>query len=764
MKRTRVLSALAAALVATSAFADTLTWKTGVTSGSFSGAANWTSDGTHTTPQPGDTVTFNSDESVTLTAESFDLGDQALTFDVANEKTVTVNVLFSGAGSLVKTGAGTLNLKSSRNTHSGGITVLNGVLSAEGYADRADPAANCLGTGPLTVARASGRTPCLKLAVNNGVVTNAINITGPFNAEAMDWNVEKAEICTGNNPNYYGPITSEGSFRIANSWAWASGYNYSSPILGPVTVTDGGTLYAHRSTWFANTQNCSVVVHRMDAAYAYEDKNTGITHYKSGGIYFANGYRNENPDAVITNAISGHLQFNGGSWFAGREVVAKGATVTNVLNGASCFGDDTVVKLLDGAQLQVGASFARVPRLFVGEEELPAGLYTAANFPGTFLGSGVLCVGLTVSTWTGGTVGSWTDADNWDNGVPCDGHVAVFNSVATNNEGVVEIGAGGLAVICNADVTVNSNATFTGVGKLMKAGAKTLALQNYLVPNSYAGGTDIFGGPLQVAGDNYDGKIFKNELGTGLVKIWRTAGGDSRLSLGKWMALTNEVSVVGPWTAGTLSITCGNTGGVTGRITATDDIGIGNSYAWSGVRSVVSNITAHAHTVRFPILGPYAYSLAFVGTVDASLEINSDKADGQQFVVETEGRFVDPDATYSVLGGSNVVASTASIACTNVVVGSSSRVATLVLQKGASLNSAAKVTIQGTGRLSVASGSKVKVAELWAPGDDGTTLVKQPVGNYSSAGVPAGATVTAASFLGTGRLRVGEFGQVLVVR
>ena len=733
--------ALAAAFATMPAFADTLTW-TGSTSGDFSAAGNWSSDGTHTTPQAGDTVTFNA--SVTLTAESFALDSGTLTFDVASGMSVTSSVPFSGAGALVKTGAGTLELKVA-STYSGGTTISDGQVKID--------SATSFGTGTVTVSRGDGRKPNLYLQANGANVANPFVVTGPYLAP-------QADIAFNNNPHLIGSITCEGSLYLKNDFAWDGSYKYGEPILCPVTLTGGGTLYAGNPMWFAKEQNCSVVVRSM---------------WKGDyGIYFANGYKNANADAVITNAVSGFVQFNEGSSFAGREVVSKGAAVTNVLNGASCFGDTTVVKLLDGATLQV-VSFARVPRLFVDEAEVPAGVYTAANFPvsGRFAGAGVLCVGAasSVSTWKGGSFGTWTDAANWDNGVPLDGQVAVFNGNFTRvgDADTVTIGEGGLTVVCNGNVTVSTNVTITGVGKLTKAGTKTLTFENMSPVNSpslnaYTGGTEILAGNLTLHGVN-DNKTspttcYATGLGPGPVTIRRAAGYECLIQLEMNVDLSNAVSVVGPYTASSswssyLTVKMNNTGKVTGPITAEDDIKIHN--VWLG--GSVGSVSAHGHTFYcYPNDSPRA-PITLNGTVDASLEILA----GPNGLTYTTGSFIDPDASYTVLGGTNYVSG--AIACTNIVVGasSSSEIAAFVLRQGASLNRAAKVSLWGNGRVSVASGVRAKVAELWAPGADGV-LVKQPIGVYSAAGVPSGATVTAASFAGEGRLRVGDLGGFLIIR
>ena len=86
-------------LAASVVYADTLTWKGGA-SGALSSAANWTSDGAHTSPQPGDTVKFAS--ATTLTTETFDLGTGGLTIE--NGADVTSSVKFTGSGVLTKSG------------------------------------------------------------------------------------------------------------------------------------------------------------------------------------------------------------------------------------------------------------------------------------------------------------------------------------------------------------------------------------------------------------------------------------------------------------------------------------------------------------------------------------------------------------------------------------------------------------------------------------------------------------------------------------
>ena len=720
--------ALAAAFATRPALADTLTW-TGGSSGAFSADANWSnsSGNSRTTPQAGDTVTFNS--SVTLTAESFALDSGTLTFDVASGMSVTSSVPFSGTGALVKTGAGTLELKVA-STYSGGTTISDGQLKLW---DK-----TAVGTGTVTIQRADGCKPNLWLTFGNNVFDNAIAITGPFSA-TQDGDYDIAD---DNQGILSGSLTCEGSLKIRNVWGWNGRYGKGVPILCLVTVTGGGTLYAKGSLWLESEQNASVC-------------------QLSGNLFLTNGYVNANADAVITNAATGVIQFYEGSHFAGREVVAKGAAVTNVLGGASCFGDETVVKLLGGATLQV-ASFARVPRLFVDEAEVPAGVYTAANFPGSFAGNGVLYVGAatSVSTWKGGSSGTWTGAANWDNGVPLDGQVAVFNSAVrvggATDADTVTIGEGGLSVVCNADVTVSTNVTFTGVGKLTKAGAKMLTFDNMFALNTYSGGTEILNGHVNLSGisDNATSTYIGASLGTGPVTLRRAAGRECAIRMETQVVLSNAVSVLGPYTAnadnGTFyTFRLNNGAKITGTITAEDDIKVVN--AWS--RGRIADVNAHGHTVY---CNPDSKNtpIEFTGAVDASFE----KGNAGGGLIYTTGSFTDPNASYTLLGGTNYVDAAATIACRDVVVSNAANGVSLQLNGEGNLSRKAKLSLWNGGKLDVKSGVRARVAELWVDG------VKQPDGTYRASAVPAGATVTGASFTGAGTLRVGDLGAFLIIR
>lgn len=102
MKRIALLVMMASCLCGV-ASADTLTWKGGST-GTFTDSANWTSDGSHTSPQTGDTCVFP-DSAVTIeNAADFDIGSAGLT--IKNPKTLTVKFKFTGVGLFVKQGAG----------------------------------------------------------------------------------------------------------------------------------------------------------------------------------------------------------------------------------------------------------------------------------------------------------------------------------------------------------------------------------------------------------------------------------------------------------------------------------------------------------------------------------------------------------------------------------------------------------------------------------------------------------------------------------
>lgn len=731
----RLITAVSALAVACAApaLADTLTW-TGGASGSLSAAASWTSDGTHATPQPGDTVMFATPSAIALPAETFDLGASGLTVSVAQGVTVENAVSFSGAGVLVKEGTGNLRM-AVEGAYTGGTTISDGQVTL-------CCAGNVLGTGTVTIARGEGRAPNLTLETNHTDFNNPIALTGPCLTANNDISV---------NANAYlkGPVTSEGSLTLRHVYNWESTYNMSAHVHCPITVTDGGTLYATAGPlWLASEQNCSVGVLSM---WGNSSKDG-----RSFGINLADGYVNVTADAVITNAVRGHVWFYEGSRFEGREVVVKGSSVTLVLAATEPFGDATAVKVLDGATVQANA-ITKVPRLFVGGTEIAAGTYTADDFPasGTLTGSGTVVVGGTlgnVSTWKGGALGSWTDEKNWDNGVPSDGQVAIFNSETVVNEGEVSIGEGGLTVICNAKVTIATNAAFTGVGKLTKKGDANLAFAGMNGFNTHSGGTDICGGLLVI---DYVASADKAPgLGTGLVTITRTAGQECALWLNQGNALTNDVLITGPYTASTVadqyySLCFDNGARLTGKITAEGDFKIRDKW----LRARMGDIDAHGHTV-------YCYQnhnmtpVEFLGDVDASY-VKGPGASGLTYVT---GRFTDPDASFTLLGGTNDVAAAASVACRNIVVSNASAGVLLRLNGAGNLSREAKVSLWKGGRLEVAKGVRCAIAELWADG------VRQPDGRYSSSGVPAGATVSAACFEGKGRVRVGETGAALVVR
>lgn len=707
--------------------ADTLTWKGG-TSGEFSNSANWTSDGSHGSPQPGDTLKFTG--ATTLTAETFDLGGEGVTIE--NGAAVTSNVKFTGSGVLSKTGKGALTLKVA-STHTGGTTVSDGrvIFDVEG----------ALGTGTATLARDAGRTPNLLIQTNNKVFANPVKITGPYDSSLSG--ATTADLTLNNNPRLMGAIESEGSLRIFNSYAWNGTYAKGNPILCLVTVTGGGTLYAdgwssdNCANWLANVQNCSVV-----------KKND------KGGLYFADGYRNETPDAVITNQTGDVVVFKEGSFFAGREVVLKGAKTTLVFEGMRCLGDATVVKLLDGAQVKADR-FVCVGRLFIGEQELSAGIYGAGDLPGTFGGAGVICVGLvaaSVSTWRGGSLGDWTVETNWDNGVPTNGQIAVFNSATVVNAGTVDIGPDGLTVFCGETVRIATNATFAGVGRLTKGGVGMLRFENWFAPNTYAGGTELLGGALYL--DGAGGSISRGaRLGPGPLVMRRTVGVACYLWLQICVKMTNAVTVLGPYTDGLQTFRLNNDAQLTGPITAEDDIRIVNEWVnriESG--SPIRDIDAHGHTVHV-VSGNHPSTSTFDGTVDASLEKSANSSR-----LYTAGHFVDPGASYTILGGTNYVSATATIACTNIVVSNVAYNATLQLNAASNLSPAAKVSLWKGGKLQVTGRVKCLIAELWVEG------VKQPCGIYSEAGVPSGATCTAASFTGTGRIQVGMPGSCVILR
>ncbi len=480
-----------------------------------------------------------------------------------------------------------------------------------------------VGTGPATADNTSVdvQSGALVSTGNNSAISLGNNATITVRSGATVQNSST----NGNSP-YPGGIGANTVEFNSNSTitieqganVFADGSAGNSEAINPVgsgnTIINHGTVRStHAAIWFqANSGNNTIVnTGTMEAGYVAGSSNPGtatvfgangtsavdFTNKGSviGSLNFANG--NDALHAYTGSSITGNISGGGG---------ANLLTLESEDGGASTFAP------LSLAGFQTLQSNAGVWTFNVA---LPSSGITSATVNG-----GTLILGANASTYTGSmTVGSggvlqssaqFAPAAITDNGLvrfaqPDNATYAglvsgtggiektgagtltltqdqAFTGTTTISAGVLQLGSGGTTgsvkgdIVDNATLTVQrSNAltlsgTISGSGALVQAGTGTTILT---ADNSYAGGTVISAGTLQLGNGGTTGSIVGNVLNNATLVINRS----NALTLSGTISGTGSLVKEG---AGTTTLTAANSyGGGTalkqGRLNVGNNLALG---------------------------------------------------------------------------------------------------------------------------------------------------------------------------------------------
>jgi fibronectin-binding autotransporter adhesin len=410
------------------------------------------------------------------TLRSFTLEAGGGIFDTASGVTTTLSGNVGGAGSLTKTGDGTLDLTGSNN-HNGGTIVNGGTLEGT--------------TATLT-----------------GDITDNANVT--FNQTAGG---SYGNVITGS-----GSVTKIGSGTV--TFTAANGYTGG-------TEVDAGTLQLGSGGSLAATTALTVNGGSFDIENTV-GQTVGSLSGTGGSVTLGNGGLTVDQTAATATSYAGSI---GGSFG-----LTKSGVGTLGLTGTSNYTGATEV---DAGTLQLGSggNLAATTALIVngGIFDLNNHSQTVSSLSGAGgtvdLGSGALTVHQNTSTTYAGTI-------TGDGSLSMTGFGTLILTGPNNYSGGTTVTDGrlqGTTVSLQGDIAVFDNGTvvfdqntegtyagrLSGSGTLIKAGSGTLILTGN---NTNIGGNVVTGGTLQGSTSSLHGTIFLDGDGTNVTFDQATDG------------------------------------------------------------------------------------------------------------------------------------------------------------------------------------------------------------------------------------------------
>lgn len=732
-KQVKSVCATCLALLGASALvAKTTTWTGGAT-GSIADST-WDNG----VPTTGDMLCFP-DSQVTLTG-SFDMGasPSATGLSISNNATVVWSVQLTGAGKLMKTGAGDLQFTFGSGTSdtgtndgfSGEIDVLDGILTQNSRYEK-----NAFGTGTIVLVRKSDEMPQLASSQYNPTIGNAVRVEGSIPGKG-----KSSAIVANQALEMSGDISGTGDVSIYANYRTAA-------FSGDIQVPDGTLRIFVNQRKDGDSRNCMISL-SGDVTGSVERP------YLSWGTGLLSlfGTLGRPEDALYLGIGSNTL--SAASRWIGKSVTvsANGRETVLSLESSRNLASYAVVSLTNCtvgafAKLDIAADASvTVGELLIEGERQPAGVYTRANLPGYIVGDGCLVVldrRFTLNSWTGGSSGAWSAEGNWSLGhAPQAGELAYFPSSATL--AAEDVALEGDIGVYNA-ASVVCHARFTGPGRFAKWGRGVWEVRSV---NTYSGGTEVGDGEIHAFGvANLDTDI----LGSGSVSLVQHGHQSPSLVLGRWGAsYTKDIILQGAITnVSRGAIYNSNLSHVSGDISGDDDFSVRSHYGRFNMGGNVilppgKTVTFYVEADTNPDWQKNANPAVFIdGRVDASLVKTGP---GRIHLAGVQTRTTD---SLTILAGTNVLESSCVWAGRFVDVRGTN--SCLMINGKGNLSEDATLSVADGGKVSVADGIRVKVGKLVVDN------VEKHNGVYGSRNLP---DVVA----GGGRIVVGTQGMTLVVR
>jgi len=556
MKQTVIILALMT--VGATLYADTLTWKGGLTN-SFATAANWTSaaTGQDAAPAPGDTLKVTSE--TVWTDGSFDLGTAGITIE--NAAIVRCGVAFSGEGRLVKKGSGFF-YQNKACTHAGGTEIAAGTLQPN-----VKNSTDLLGSGKIYI------TGSGMLEAGFQTFTKEIEISGD----------SRRAISIVNEATFNCPVTGTCDFLVNVGWGRG---DFKKPIRAP----------GQKITLTSNGENRTINLYDTVTAKSIEKKSVNFLYAEK--------------DLLVES-----ITLTGGELRMGTQMCCTATTVSLTGGSIALQGRYNLalaaITAKSGCTVKSLYQYALINSLQAeGGEPVAPGLYEASDLAGLLDASSktvFVLGGASVAYWQGGSEGAWSLGANWSTGVaPKDGAVAVVTNVTSFAEEAFDIGTG-LSVI--SDVMITNQVNFSGPGVYRVFGTGET---RYRVNIARSGETFLYGGAVCVP-------VAKPKfLGTNTVTfVTDDAGGGPTVFFPSWNTeIASPLVFTGARTS--YQITQGNPGKISGKITSDSNLSIGCNW---GHFTITGDIEGHGKSLKLKgNANTSTGDSSFSGNIDMSID------------------------------------------------------------------------------------------------------------------------------------------------